>query len=181
MSYDYPPRQSVQLVAPAIEPLTLAETKLFLRVDSSIEDTLIIQLTTAARELVEQYLGKVLITQSWQMTQAYVPGQMIPIRPGPIRTITSVKTLLNTQETLLSTDQYKVSISGCAIELNQPVNADTVIIEYEAGFGTAEQVPAAIKQAILHMVSHLYHHREEPRQLQENAMELLDAFMEIRL
>ncbi|MDG1286684.1 MAG: phage head closure protein [Rickettsiales bacterium] len=37
---NYPPRRAVLVTPPASEPLTLAEIKLFLRVDGDVEDTL---------------------------------------------------------------------------------------------------------------------------------------------
>ncbi len=51
-----PLRKLVQASAPASEPVTLAEAKLYLRVDAATEDTLIGELITAARVAAEQYL-----------------------------------------------------------------------------------------------------------------------------
>ena len=54
--------------APLAEPLDLAEVKNHLRVTITNDDTLIQALMSAARERVESYLGRALITQTWQMT-----------------------------------------------------------------------------------------------------------------
>jgi hypothetical protein len=57
--------------APAVEPLTLAEVKTYLRVDYTAEDALIAMLITSAVTALDGYaqgtLGRALITQSWRM------------------------------------------------------------------------------------------------------------------
>jgi uncharacterized phiE125 gp8 family phage protein len=54
---------------PSIEPLTATEAKLQCRVDTTAEDALFTILIAAARSYVEEYLGRALLTQSWQLVQ----------------------------------------------------------------------------------------------------------------
>jgi uncharacterized phiE125 gp8 family phage protein len=56
-----------QVTAPALEPVTLAETKTHLRVDDFSEDELIDSLRVAAREFVENFTSRKLITQTWDL------------------------------------------------------------------------------------------------------------------
>jgi hypothetical protein len=58
----------VLLTAPAVEPATLTEAKSYLGVLDPAEDALIGNLIAAARQAVESYTGRVLITQSWRLT-----------------------------------------------------------------------------------------------------------------
>lgn len=55
------------ITAPAIEPVTLTQAKAHLRVDFADDDTLITTLIIVARQAVEEFLGRALITQTWQV------------------------------------------------------------------------------------------------------------------
>lgn len=55
------------LSPPAVEPVTLAEAKLHLRVDIADDDAMITSLIKAAREFCETELRQALITQQWRL------------------------------------------------------------------------------------------------------------------
>lgn len=52
---------------PAAEPVALADVKLHARIDATTDDSLITTLITAARIWAENYTGRALIDQTWQM------------------------------------------------------------------------------------------------------------------
>jgi len=52
---------------PAAEPVTLADAKAHLKVDSTDDDALIASLITAARARAEWHTGRALVTQSWTL------------------------------------------------------------------------------------------------------------------
>jgi len=57
---------SLQLLSPpAIEPVTLSDAKLHLKVDVADDDALITRLLAAARARAEWHTGRAFITQSW--------------------------------------------------------------------------------------------------------------------
>ena len=58
----------LQITPPAIEPVSLAEQKAWLRVDDASEDDIIAALVTSARVLVEKATRLCLITQTWRFT-----------------------------------------------------------------------------------------------------------------
>ena len=176
----YPPRQAVQLVAPSTEPLTLAEVKLFLRIDGDAEDALLNTLTTVAREMAEKYLAKMLITQSWQMKQAYVAGQNIPLSPSPVQSISEVTIEFNGQQSTLDSSEYELAI-GDVLALKTQIQADTLSVTMVSGYGAAEDIPGPIRQGVLHCISYLYHHREETASLCPEAKNLWDVYCEVRI
>jgi hypothetical protein len=59
---------------PASEPVSLAEAKAHLRISTAAEDTYITSLITVARQLCEQYTGRVLITQTWELWLDQIPA-----------------------------------------------------------------------------------------------------------
>ncbi len=59
---------------PAVEPITLAEAKVFLRVDLSNDDALIGALVTAARDACERFTGRALVAQTWTLFRDDWPG-----------------------------------------------------------------------------------------------------------
>ena len=71
--------------APATEPITLTEAKLWLKVDDSTDDDLITALIIAARQACEDYTHRSLITQTWQMTLDRFPNGCDPILLPPWR------------------------------------------------------------------------------------------------
>lgn len=63
---------------PSVEPITLAEAKVFLRVDVNDDDALITALVTAAREACERFTGRALVTQTWTQFRDDWPGANLP-------------------------------------------------------------------------------------------------------
>lgn len=65
---------AVEITPPAIEPLSLAEAKLHLRVDMSDDDGEINDAIGAAREDCEGETHRAFITQTWQLILDHFPG-----------------------------------------------------------------------------------------------------------
>ena len=76
---------------PSVEPATSTEAKLHLKVDHTDDDTLITIIIQAAREIIEQYTHRSLITQSRTIKLDYFPDREILIPHGPLISITSIK------------------------------------------------------------------------------------------
>lgn len=158
--------------APTVEPVTLEEAKLHLKIDSdTTDDTLITALISAARQSAENYTGRAFVNQTWECTMEAFPDDDIVLRPAPLSSITSIiyKDGDGTNQTL-STSVYEAnpySIPGAAcLKYSQswPTAREiqnSITVTFVAGYGSAaSSVPAPIKSAILLLIGHLYEHRE---------------------
>lgn len=63
-----------RIVEPSVEPVTLAEAKEWLRIDGTDEDSKITALVSSARETVERFLNRTLITTTWRYKRDAFPS-----------------------------------------------------------------------------------------------------------
>jgi uncharacterized phiE125 gp8 family phage protein len=57
----------ILLAGPALEPLSLDEMRVYLRLETNDEDALVLSLIKAARNAVEQGAKRALIAQKWRI------------------------------------------------------------------------------------------------------------------
>ena len=76
----------IQVSSPALEPVTLAEIKQFLRVDAgdTSQDATLLDLITSARSWAEVFTKKAFVLQTWTLLLDYFPGYyaMVTGQPG---------------------------------------------------------------------------------------------------
>ena len=161
---------------PAVEPLTVAEAKLHLRVDTTEDDTYIGTLITAAREWVENYLDRTLITTQLILRAAEFPTEELELpRPpmvasGTATAVVITYTLADTTTATLSTALYRVDRTSTPGNVAPIINgtwpsdviedANAVAVTYWAGYGpTSASVPATIRHAMLMLIGHWYESR----------------------
>jgi hypothetical protein len=177
----------VLVTAPTIEPVTLADAKLHLRVDNSAEDSLLNSLIVAARTYVESFTNRALLQQTWayamddfnniplrrpgmQLTHgdAYYPPIHLP--RSPVQSVTSV-TYIDTTGTrvTLAPSQYLLDTSNPfdgnvspAFGISWPqtrIQPGSVVITYVAGFADVSSIPATFIQAMKLLLTHWYENR----------------------
>lgn len=165
---------STLVTAPAVEPITTTEAKLHLRVDVAADDTLIDRLIEAARQTIEQHLGRALITQTWDYVIDAPPCGDAPLLVPrvPLLGVTSITSYSTANVgTVFSSSKYLVDTASepGRIVLNNGFDwpdddlreANAIIVRYTAGYGSAPgAVPAALKHAMLLLMGHWYTHRE---------------------
>ena len=157
------------VTGPASEPITLAEAKLYLRVDDTTEDALITAIITAARRKFENDTYHYLMPQTWELylNQNEINSEQISINKSDITAISSVKYYdqSNTQQTL-STSDYQTAIQGrpYSIQLTtvpQVYNRlEAMVIRFTLGYTNAAAVPEDIKTAIKTLIGTLYENRQ---------------------
>jgi len=118
------------LTPPAVEPVGLNEAKAYLGVLDSAEDNLISNLITAARQAVEQYCGRVLISQSWRLTLDTWPQEAI-VNGG-----------LRDDGALLAAN-HRLGGGVVAIQLPKPPLQAVLAIRVYSAAGPAATIPAS--------------------------------------
>lgn len=181
MRYEYRERLLEEFTQPSEEPLTLAEAKLYLRVDAADEDTLIASMITAARRAAEQYLRRTLVSRQWKLAyDTDIPPELrLPMGPvtGIVR-VTKVAEDASTED--VDASLYALNAARTALCFDQVISAHRVEIVYQAGYGAAAAVPASIKQGMLAHLAELYDGRSLAT-LPESAASLYYPHREVTL
>ena len=151
-----------------VEPVTLAELKTQLRVSGSSEDDLLTGLITAARQIVEAYTHRALITQTWDYIISN-PGSVIRIPMPPLQSVTSITSYdLDNDSTDEGTSKWYTvtNTTPGEIRLNNGETWASVIrdngfvIEFKCGYGAAASaVPGSLVTAVKMIASALYENR----------------------
>lgn len=157
------------LEPPAEEPVSLAETRQFLRLDAADEDDLLAMLVTAARLLVEAASGRCLVDQHWRIALDRWPrtGEIrLPLAPVSAilaaRVYDSAGTAQQVAPGVLTLDRAAdpplIRISQGVAEPGRAHGG--IEIDVVAGFGpNAAAVPAPLRQAVLRLAARWFEER----------------------
>jgi hypothetical protein len=121
---------------PASEPLSLAETKTYLKVSGTADDTLLSQMISAVRKSCEDWAGRALVTQTWTLWRDAFPHRkndrlphdgyfelpvdfadeaqrVLSIPRPPLQSVNFLKTYnTGNQETVFDTSKYLVDAAS---------------------------------------------------------------------
>ena len=180
---------------PAVEPITLADMKAYLRVedDDSAQDDLISGLIKAARLTIEAASRRTLIEQHWRVVLDRWPRDgvvLLPLSPliavDAIRITDATGTVTGLPDDAFEADRLSEPpriVVKDAPEPGKPRNGISVALR--AGFGTtAEAVPATLKLAIRILVAHWFENRGDvagEQILPPEALALVAPFQRARL
>lgn len=167
-----------RVTAPTLEPVTLQEAKDQCRIDTDDYDALLTRLITVARSKIEgrDGIGILFSAQTWKLSLDRMPVEIwIPI--GPVLSIDSIVYVDEggTSRTLASSGyQWRKDLFGARIK--PPYSGtfptvrqqyDAVQVTFTAGFPgtedsppTRENIPEALRHAILMLVEHYFDHRD---------------------
>jgi len=173
---------------PASEPITLAEAKSYLRVDSSGNDALITSLIVSARKLCEEHMQRAIMSQTLQLfidTREEIYDSLWEgMRTGPylnyyknyidlpmptVTAVTHIKTYDDSDNaSVFASSNYYVD------NARQPARvvlrtgetfptalrvANAIEVQYVTGYANANSVPEPIKFSIYQVLTYLYEHR----------------------
>ena len=178
----------MQLITPpAAEPVSLAEAKLHLRVDFDEDDALIQALISSARQAAEMLTQRQLVTARWRMVldsfpgcglmgvpagQTFtLPGHAILIPKSPLQSVLEIRYLdMAGVSQVMPSAHYTVD-KACEPARITPVfgqiwpvalpQIGAVSVTFDAGYGSAADVPEGLKSWIKLRLGSLYAHREE--------------------
>jgi len=190
----------LQLITPAAEePVSLAEAKRHLRVESADDDALIASLISAARQAAETLTGRQFVTARWKLVLDSFPGPSLMGVPAglpfslpahaillpkcPVQSVFAIRyrDMSGTTQTMPRADYTAdtaceparvTPVFGSAWPVSLP-QIGAVTLVFAAGYGDAASVPAGIKSWIKLRVGSLYAHREEVALLASGKIESL--------
>jgi hypothetical protein len=169
-----PLRSLRRLVQPVIEPVSLAEAKAHVRVDTEADDSYIQGLISSARAYCEDILDATFVTTTWEAKYNAFPLWEI-VLPRPPMQAATVTVLYRDQEgvtnTLVSTSEaFQVDSAVVPGRIYPPYagfwppvrgDENSVTVQWKAGFGDSkDSVNPMIRHAILLLVGHWYVNRE---------------------
>jgi uncharacterized phiE125 gp8 family phage protein len=157
----------IPIAGPAVEPVTLAEAKAYLRLDGDDEDTLVASLVAAARHTLELATRRAFIAQSWRVQLDRWPGRAVSLPFAPVLAVTAVRVNAGSGLQVLDAGLYRLDgaadpptllIDAAAGEAGSPAGGIEVDASY--GFGTAgADVPPPLRVAVLRLVAGWFERR----------------------
>lgn len=181
---------SLSLVTPPqAEPVTLAEAKLHLKIDTTDEDALIQNLITAARARAEWHSGRAFVTQDWVLRLDRWPKTgIVEIPLPPLQAVTEVAVITaDGARVVAGATTYRADTASvpARVMLGPPPrnlrHQDCLEIAFTAGYGDATAVPAGICEGILQIVADLYSHRGDDTIVSQAGQALLAPYRVFRL
>ena len=158
---------AILLTPPALEPVSLADAKHFLRVAHDDDDEVIAALIAAARVHVEAQTRRALITQAWRLViDAWPADGRLKVLPAPLAALDAVRVHDDSGATGLDLQSFVVDKAGSQLvfapwAMAQPGRAAAGIeVDITAGYGdAASDVPEPLRHAVRLLIAHWYENR----------------------
>jgi uncharacterized phiE125 gp8 family phage protein len=175
-------RGLVRISAPAAEPVTLSETKEFLRITHNDDDPRISDMLITARALAEQWLKRSLVTQTWKVTFENAISGTVKLPMGPVQSISSVATTtIEGDSTMLAGTAYALSAAKDSLVVADLIQGYRIDVTYVAGYGSSSQLPKPIKMGILTHVAAMFDGQAGLAPIPDGVLQYYMPFRELSL
>jgi uncharacterized phiE125 gp8 family phage protein len=169
---------SITLITPpAYEPVSVDELKTHLRISHTDDDVDLFTRIKLAREAVEAFTNRRLITQTWDWRLDAFPCYFLVPTP-PLQSVTSIKYRdSDGAEQTLSASVYDVDIYSAPARIMEaygqawPVTREmmnAVTVRLVCGYGLPVDVPKSLRNAVMMIAGHYYENRENTSMLTIN-------------
>ena len=167
-------RSLTRTSGPEVEPVSVADAKQHLRVDSETDDLYIAGLISAAREWCEVYTDRTLVHTQYAMTLDTFPWEIeLPHPPVAVAAGNTATTITYTQNggttATLATTDYRVDRTAepgvirtvyAGTWPSHLIDRNSITVTWWAGYGAdGTKVPKVVKSAILMLVGFWYEKR----------------------
>ena len=168
-------RSLTRASGPEVEPVSVADAKQHLRVDSENDDLYIAGLISAAREWCETYTDRTFVHTQWTVTFDTFPWEIeLPRPPVAVAAGNTATTITFAQEGggtgTLATSAYRVDRAAepgvirtvyAGTWPSHLLDKNSVSVTWWAGYGAdGTKVPKVVRSAILMLVGSWYEKRE---------------------
>lgn len=163
-------------IQPTVEPLTLTEVKSWLKVIGTSDDSLITMLMESTRQTIEDRLNLKMNTQTLvqKLDTWPVSSTEFQLDMYPVQSVSSITYKATSGTATLDSGTYILDTTSqpARVYLKDGYTWPTLLAEPEAvtvtfvcGFGDeASDVPAKLKQLLLHAIAFAYENRMNPVQ-----------------
>lgn len=161
------------VTAPSERAMSLDDAKAHLRVDFDLDDALILRLIRGAEALIDgpNGIGYALMTQTWRLSlDCFPPGGTVVLPGAPIKSVTSVNYVDTAgANQVVSSSDYQLDIRTEPVRLDPAFGQawpgsraqnGAVWIDYVVGETSADNIDAAIIDALALLIGHRYENRE---------------------
>lgn len=163
----------VLTTAPTIEPVGIEELKDHLHITNDLEDTYLEGLAISARRIIESFLRRALMTQTWDL---WLDAHQVPatdyleIPLPPLASVTHLKSYsTDGTESTFSSSKYDVDTGSSPGRIclktgytwpSSLRSRKSIDVQFVAGWTTDSLVPEPIRHGIKLFVARLYQQRQ---------------------
>ncbi|TAF76539.1 MAG: hypothetical protein EAZ52_04135 [Alphaproteobacteria bacterium] len=173
--YDYLQRSSGAVA----ERISLAEAKLFLRVDYNDDDLLISEMIVSARIHAEHYIASALVEQEWTVHYPDFSAKELVLPMSPALSITSITSYdASYAPTIIASLNYQLVLPYKLIFINT-INAHMLKIVYRTSPKAHNDM--ALKHAMLHHIALCYEMRSSSAPLPAQSRDIYASYKKVRV